>query len=337
MRAKVNPKPLACNGSGRTGSTEERSASSGQVEASKDRSRQRRQSEGHETILVPSGANAVHPKPSEAKPEGEKRTEQVSNRSTPKTTAQRKSLNHRSRQHQHTYPRITPELSRPAKRVRLGRLVMRAKVNPKPLACNGSGRTGSTEERSASSGQVEASKDRSRQRRQSEGHETILVPSGANAVHPKPSEAKPEGEKRTEQVSNRSTPKTTAQRKSLNHRSRQHQHTYPRITPELSRPAKRVRLGRLVMRAKVNPKPLACNGSGRTGSTEERSASSGQVEASKDRSRQRRQSEGHETILVPSGANAVHPKPSEAKPEGESEPNRSVTDQRRRQRRNVSR
>ena len=87
----------------------------------------------------------------------------------------------------------------------------------------------------------------------------------------------------------------------------------------------------------VNPKPLACNGSGRTGSTEERSASSGQVEASKDRSRQRRQSEGHETILVPSGANAVHPKPSEAKPEGESEPNRSVTDQRRRQRRNVSR
>ena len=120
-------------------------------------------------------------------------------------------------------------------------------------------------------------------------------------------------------------------------RSRQHQHTYPRITPELSRPAKRVRLGRLVMRAKVNPKPLACNGSGRTGSTEERSASSGQVEASKDRSRQRRQSEGHETILVPSGANAVHPKPSEAKPEGESEPNRSVTDQRRRQRRNVSR
>ena len=109
------------------------------------------------------------------------------------------------------------------------------------------------------------------------------------------------------------------------------------LTPELSRPAKRVRLGRLVMRAKVNPKPLACNGSGRTGSTEERSASSGQVEASKDRSRQRRQSEGHETILVPSGANAVHPKPSEAKPEGESEPNRSVTDQRRRQRRNVSR
>ena len=120
-------------------------------------------------------------------------------------------------------------------------------------------------------------------------------------------------------------------------RSRHHTSDNPRITPELSRPAKRVRLGRTVMRAKVNPKPLACNGSGRTGSTEERSASSGQVEAGKDRSRQRRQSEGHETILVPSGANAVHPKPSEAKPEGESEPNRSVTDQRRRQRRNVSR
>ncbi len=109
------------------------------------------------------------------------------------------------------------------------------------------------------------------------------------------------------------------------------------LTPELSRPAKRVRLGRTVMRAKVNPKPAARNGAGRVGSTGKASEGTEQIEASKDRSRQRRQSEGHETILVLSGANAVHPKPSEAKPEGESEPNRSVTDQRRRQRRNVSR
>ena len=91
------------------------------------------------------------------------------------------------------------------------------------------------------------------------------------------------------------------------------------------------------MRAKVNPKPAARNGAGRVGSTGKASEGTEQIEAGKGRSQQRRQSEGHETILVPSGANAVHPKPSEAKPEGESEPNRSVTDQRRRQRRNVSR
>ena len=91
------------------------------------------------------------------------------------------------------------------------------------------------------------------------------------------------------------------------------------------------------MRAKVNPKPATRNGVGRVGSTDKAAEGTEQVEASKGRSQQRRPSEGHEAILVPSGANAVHPKPSEAKPEGESEPNRSVTDQRRRQRRNVSR
>ena len=91
------------------------------------------------------------------------------------------------------------------------------------------------------------------------------------------------------------------------------------------------------MRAKVNPKPGARNGAGRVGSTGKASEGTEQIEAGKGRSQQRRQSERHEAILVPSGANAVHPKPSEAKPEGESEPNRSVIDQRRRQRRNVSR
>ena len=97
----------------------------------------------------------------------------VSDRSTPKPTAQRKSLNHRSRHHQHTHPRITPELSRPAKRVRLERTVMRAKVNPKPATRNGSGGAGGTEEASARTEQVEASKARSRERRQSVSHEAI--------------------------------------------------------------------------------------------------------------------------------------------------------------------
>ena len=95
-------------------------------------------------------------------------------RPAPRPTALQKSTDHRSRQHQHTYPRITPELSRPAKRVRLGRTVMRAKVNPKPAARNGVGRPGSTEKASASTEQVEASKYRSRKRRQSVSHEAIL-------------------------------------------------------------------------------------------------------------------------------------------------------------------
>ena len=69
---------------------------------------------------------------------------------------------------------LTPELSRPAKRVRLGRTVMRAKVNPKPATRNGSGGAGGTEEASARTEQVEASKDRSRERRQSVSHEAIL-------------------------------------------------------------------------------------------------------------------------------------------------------------------
>jgi hypothetical protein len=59
MRAKVNPKPAARNGSGRVGSTDKASEGTGQVEASMDRSRERRQSESREAILVPSGANAV--------------------------------------------------------------------------------------------------------------------------------------------------------------------------------------------------------------------------------------------------------------------------------------
>ena len=83
------------------------------------------------------------------------------------------------------------------------------------------------------------------------------------------------------------------------------------------------------MRAKVNPKPAARNGSGKPGSTDKASASTEQVEASKGRSRQRRQSESHEAILVPSGANEVRPKPIEAKPGSASESDRSVADQRR--------
>ena len=162
---------------------------------------------------------------------------------------------------------LTPELSRPAKRVRLGRLVMRATVNPKPVARNGSGRLGSTEEWSASLGQVEASKGRSRQRRKSESHEAILCRAARTRCVRS-------GVKRSREtsasgcVSDRSVPKPTALQKSPHHRSRQHHHSYPRITPELSRPAKRVRLGRLVMHAKVNPKPTARNGSRRKGSTD---------------------------------------------------------------------
>jgi len=83
------------------------------------------------------------------------------------------------------------------------------------------------------------------------------------------------------------------------------------------------------MRAKVNPKPVARNGHGKAGSTDKASASPEQVEASKGRSRQRRQYEGHEAVLVPSGANAVHPKPSEAKPGNVSEFDASATEQRR--------
>jgi len=85
------------------------------------------------------------------------------------------------------------------------------------------------------------------------------------------------------------------------------------------------------MRAKVNPKPAARNGSGKPGSTDKASASTEQVEASKGRSRQRRQSESHEAILVPSGANAMRPKPIEAKPGDEASPGASATDQRRSQ------
>jgi hypothetical protein len=55
MRAKVNPKPAARNGSGRVGSTGKASEGTEQVEASKHRSQQRRRSEGHEATLVPSG------------------------------------------------------------------------------------------------------------------------------------------------------------------------------------------------------------------------------------------------------------------------------------------
>ena len=101
------------------------------------------------------------------------------------------------------------------------------------------------------------------------------------------------------------------------------------LTPELSRPAKRVRLGRTVMRAKVNPKPMVRNRAGRVGSTDKASASTEQVEAIKGRSRERRQSESHEAVLVPSGANKVRPKPIEAKPGSASESDRSVADQRR--------
>ena len=87
---------------------------------------------------------------------------------------QPRSVRHRSRQHQYANPRITPELSRPAKRVRLERTVMRTKVNPKPAARNGVGRPGSTDKASVSTARVEASKDRSQERRQSASHEAIL-------------------------------------------------------------------------------------------------------------------------------------------------------------------
>ena len=83
------------------------------------------------------------------------------------------------------------------------------------------------------------------------------------------------------------------------------------------------------MRAKVNPKPAARNGTGRVGGTDKASEGTEKLEASKDRSRKRRQSVSHEAILVPSGANAMHPKPSEEKPGSASEPGRSATDQRR--------
>ena len=51
MRAKVNPKPAARNGSVRVGSKDKATVSPEQVEASKNRSRQCRKSEGHEAIL----------------------------------------------------------------------------------------------------------------------------------------------------------------------------------------------------------------------------------------------------------------------------------------------
>ncbi len=84
------------------------------------------------------------------------------------------------------------------------------------------------------------------------------------------------------------------------------------------------------MRAKVNPKPAARNGVGRPGSTDKASASTEQVEASKDRSRQCRQSVSHEALHVPSGTNAMHPKPSEAKCGKRQWPDESAYDQRRR-------
>ena len=83
------------------------------------------------------------------------------------------------------------------------------------------------------------------------------------------------------------------------------------------------------MRAKVNPKPAARNGAGRVGSTGKASEGTEQIEAGKGRSQQRRQSERHEAILVPSGANAMHPKPSEAKCGNASGPNESANDRRR--------
>ena len=51
MRAKVNPKPAARNGSVRVGSKDKATVSPEQVEASKNRNRQCRKSEGHEAIL----------------------------------------------------------------------------------------------------------------------------------------------------------------------------------------------------------------------------------------------------------------------------------------------
>ena len=83
------------------------------------------------------------------------------------------------------------------------------------------------------------------------------------------------------------------------------------------------------MCAKVNPKPAARNGAGRVGSTDRASEGTEQVEAIKGRSQQCRQSVSHEVILVPSGANVMRPKPSEAKPGSASEADRSATDQRR--------
>ena len=114
MRATVNPKPVARNGSGRLGSTEEWSASLGQVEASKGRSRQRRKSESHEAILCRAARTRCVRS-------GVKRSREtsasgcVSDRSVPKPTALQKSPHHRSRHHHHSYPRITP--SRPQKGV----------------------------------------------------------------------------------------------------------------------------------------------------------------------------------------------------------------------------
>ena len=67
MGAKVNLKPTTRNGCAIPRGTDKASASTEQVEASKDRSRQRRQSVIHEVLHVPNGANAMHSKPSEAK------------------------------------------------------------------------------------------------------------------------------------------------------------------------------------------------------------------------------------------------------------------------------
>ena len=86
------------------------------------------------------------------------------------------------------------------------------------------------------------------------------------------------------------------------------------------------------MRAKVNPEPATRNGCAITGSTGKVSASKEQVGANKGRSRQRRQSVNHEALHVPSGANAMHPKPSEAKCRNASGPDESAYDQRRSQR-----
>ena len=90
------------------------------------------------------------------------------------------------------------------------------------------------------------------------------------------------------------------------------------------------------MRAKVNPKPAARNGPDRVGSTDKASEGTEQVEAIKGRSRERRQSESHEAVLVPSGANKVRPKPIEAKHGSAGESDRSATDQRRSQNRSRS-
>ena len=87
------------------------------------------------------------------------------------------------------------------------------------------------------------------------------------------------------------------------------------------------------MRAKVNPKPAARNGSGKPRSTDKAPASTEQVGASKDRSRERRQSVSHEAILVPSGADDMRPKPIEVKLGDETSQAASATDQRRSQRR----